>query len=77
MKTLFCNMSMSVGTVAQQSATVLMFSSSEWAGTLMLFSFTPPLFIPFLPSPTQRVDPARHRHRNITSLSSQPQVNSD
>lgn len=42
---------MSVGTVAQQSATVLVFSSSEWVGSLMLVSFTPPLFIPFLPAP--------------------------
>lgn len=46
---LFCNMWMSVGTVAQQSATVLMVSSSEWVGSLMLFS--PQLFIPFLPAP--------------------------
>lgn len=49
-----------------------------WLSRSVLFSFTPPLVIPSLPPwPVQRVDPAWHHHRHITSLSSQSQVNSD
>lgn len=46
--------------------------SALWLLHPMLLSFNPPLS-----APAQCVDPARHRQRNITSSSSQSQVNSD
>lgn len=77
MKTLFLHY---VCECRHQVKTALVFSPAEWPDSPHAFSslFTPS---PSPPTsslcPAQRVEPAQHHQRNITSLSSQPQVNSD